>query len=503
MINKVAINLFIFFASAYLLTASIYNLRNTDAGELRLEVASSIVERFDVSVPEGIGIIGTDGREYSWVGIGSAILAIPFYIIAKLAGFPPENAVSVINLLAGAATAVTVFLFSISLGYSKRSSVLVSIFYGLGTMAWPLAKQPFDNTIETFFVLNSAYFMHLYTGNRKIRCLILSSFSLGFAFITRHTSLLALPLLVLIAAPYLKKKDFRGTLKSLIREISLFSIPFLPFVVLSLWYNFYRFGSIFETGYTLMATRLGLDFFTGTSLLTGLCGFIFSPGKGFFYYSPVAVLFFFSINLFTRKHRYVSFGFILVISLYLIFLSRNIYWHGDWAWGPRYVLVITPFLIIPIAGLLDSPLLEKSFIRIAVFSIFAIGLFIQLAAVSVDFQKYFINLQLEEKIRFERVSGQGVQSIVEPPNETYFQWKRSPILNQIRFIYEMPYSMKNYMYSENQSAFHTSMGYNVFDFWWLFALYMGAPIYIVMLQLTLLSFVIIISWVRISMMVNE
>lgn len=511
MVNKVAINLFIFFASAYLLTASIVNICNTDAGQLRLEVVRSIVERFDVSVPEGTGIIGIDGREYSWVGIGSAIVAIPFYIIAKLSGSPPENAVSVINLLVGAATAVTVFLFSISLGYSKHSSVLVSNFYGLGTMAWPLAKQPFDHTVETFFVLNSAYFIHCYTGNRKIRYLILSSISLGFAFITRHTSLLSMPLLlVLITAPYLEKTDFKGTLKSFIREIVLFSIFFIPFVGLSFWYNYYRFGSAFETGYTLMATRLGLDFFTGTSLLTGLSGFILSPGKGLFYYSPIAILFFFSIRPFVRRHRAISTGFVVIIASYLLFMSKNIYWHGDWAWGPRYILVIMPFLIIPVAELVDSRTWqEKSFLKLLTYAIFAVSLTIQLIAISVDFQKYFINLKANEKVRFTVAHGKGVQPIVEPPAEFYFQWSRSPILAHYQFIYEMAGTANNDMHSEFKENVpirgkikEQINEHNVLDFWWMNAMYTGTPLYIILLELTFLGFIIVLSWFRILKMVE-
>ena len=62
----------------------------------------------------------------------------------------------------------------------------------------------------------------------------------------------------------------------------LFSIVFLPFVCLNLWYNYYRFGSVFETGYSLIAMKTGLDFFSGTPLLTGLSGLLISPGKGLF-----------------------------------------------------------------------------------------------------------------------------------------------------------------------------------------------------------------------------
>lgn len=154
-IRFIAFNLFVFFLSIYLLTAS-GNI-TSDAGELRIEVARSIVEKFDLNVPEGRGIKGIDGRDYSWVGIGSALLAVPFYISAKIIGTQLEISISIMNQIIGAATAVVVFLFVLSLGYSKKASLLTSIFYGLGTMAWPMAKQSFDHPVETFFILLSVF----------------------------------------------------------------------------------------------------------------------------------------------------------------------------------------------------------------------------------------------------------------------------------------------------------------------------------------------------------
>jgi uncharacterized membrane protein len=74
-------------------------------------VTQTIVERFDLSIPDGQGIKGADGRDYSWFGIGLSVLAIPFYIIGKyISSIGSVYTVSIIGLLIGAATAVLVFL---------------------------------------------------------------------------------------------------------------------------------------------------------------------------------------------------------------------------------------------------------------------------------------------------------------------------------------------------------------------------------------------------------
>ncbi len=472
-IRVIASYLFLFFTVLYLLTASISNFYHGDASQLRIEVVKSIVERYDVSIPAGL--TGADGREYSWVGIGSVLPAIPFYITGKLIGLP-YNAVSVMNQLFGAATVALIFIFLIFLGYSKRASVLTATMYGMGTFAWPLAKQQFDHVVETFFAVLSVYLLCLYLQNKKVSNLVFSAFSLGMAVLTRLTSLLIIPaLFVLIVMHRSRKSNINDFLKKMSRDTILFSLSFLPFIIFQLWYNYYRFGSIYESGYSLMAYRLGVDFFSGTPLLTGLKGFLISPGKGFFYYSPVAILSIFTIKSFIKNHRELSLCFIIIILSHVVFLSKNMFWHGDWAWGPRYILVITPFLIIPIVQIFDSAKWNKNNLtKLAISTILIVSIMIQLAAVSVSFFKYFLNLRYEEKIEFTVAQGEGMQSIVGPPSETYFEWSRSPILAQFKFIYEVSGGIKHYKYKyisedatpaeKRRFGLHT----NVFDFWWIY-----------------------------------
>lgn len=480
------VNLFIFIFSIYFLTASIYNIVLTDAGQLRIEVAKSIVERLDLSIPKGEGLKGIDGRDYSWLGIGSALMSVPFYMFAKLIDRPPEPLISIMNLLAGAATVVLVFLFSISLGFSRRAGFFTSIFYGLGTFAWPLAKQPFDNILETFFILLSVYCIYRYVINKKYLYLFFSGIFLGVAFITRMTSVLViLPLSTLIIYYYPKGSNFKDTLKGILKlfakDFTLFSIAFLPFVCFLFWYNYYRFGNVFESGYQLIGESCGIEgLFVGTSLLTGLKGLLISPGKGFFYYSPAAILFFFSIKPFSQRNPGAAICFISIITTYLLFISKFLFWHGDFAWGPRYLLILTPFLIIPIAEIFDSVIWgKKSFIRKFISFIFVMSLAIQIAAISVDFQKYFNDLKVNQGVKFKVLYANGVQPIVEPPVETYFDWFRSPIIAQFRFVKEIAIktiSDKN-LDPQKKADFEKKVekvpNMNIFDFWWLYNFYIN------------------------------
>lgn len=473
-VRFIGFNLFIFFVATYLLTAS--GAAFSDVAQMRVEVARSIIERMDLNVPSGTGMIGADGREYSWFGIGSVVLFIPIFLFGKLAGLPPENVVSVMNHFFGAATAVLVFLVSISLGYSRRASVLVSMIYGLGTMAWYYSKDSGDHTIETFFILFSIYSMHRYTAHQKTSHLLLSALSFGFSLITRPTAILIMPtLFIMLFFRNIKKVNYKISLNRPAKDIFLFFIVLIPFIVLIFWYNHYRFGSLFESGYALMAARLGVDYFSGTSLLAGIRGFLASPGKGFFYYSPITVLFFFSIRSFSKKYPVTALCFILLMLSYLLLYSKYLFWHGASGWGPRFLFMITPYLIIPIAELFDSAdWRAKKSLRVFVYTVFAVSLIVQLASVSVSPNKYRHYLQLDEKVKFSVAAGDGVQPIVGPPLETYFDWNLSPILTQFKFIREMTLNLKEYTHVQPSKVtltvetIRSAPEMNVFDFWWLY-----------------------------------
>ncbi len=476
-IKIVAIYLYISIVSVYMISISFPNVQFIDQYSQRCEVAKSIVERLDLSIPEGTGIKGIDGRDYSLYGLGWSAIAIPFYVVGKTLGKGPENLLTVLNPLFGGATVTLMFLFCISLGYSIRASLCVSLFYGIGSFAWPLAKQPFDHVVENFFVLMAVYSMYRYISRHKYLHLVNSAIFFGFAVNTRMTSTVILPaLLVMMASGYSAFEPQRPRMMKLIRDVAVFLAFSVPFLGIIMWYNNHRFGSPFETGFQLLAAKTGLDFFSGTPLFVGLRGFLLSPGKGFFYYSPIAIFFFLAIVSFYRRHPGPAIAFVMIILSYLLFLSKNIYWHGDWAWGPRYLLAITPFVILPIAELLDSEwwINKKPIIVLPVYVVFALSVIVQIAAVSVHYYNHFYHLAVDKNIEFSNVQAAGIPSILEPPPGVYFDWNKFPIFAQFGYTKNIAVNISDYKYLElpedaplvEKIKEFPSM--HVFDFWWVY-----------------------------------
>lgn len=512
--NKViAFNLFLFLLAIYLFTSGGNNIESSDQQIARFETTRSIIENGDLSISDGTGIKGNNGKDYSWYGIGQPILAIPFYIIGKSLGKDAgaQGMVSLLNLFVVAASGVVLFFLINNLGYSKKTALAVTVFYALGTLAWPQSKHPFDHPVETLFVLLAIFYAQIYVNGSKTTYLILSAVSLGFAFITRVPAILSLaPIFLFLSYRHLEGGYTAKSVIAAIKDCSIYSLALVPFVLIQLWYNYARFGSVFETGIPLMAQRAGIDFFTGTPFLTGLSGFLISPGKGFFYYSPISILFFFSIRGFYNRHKGLTLCILGIIASYLAFLSRNIYWHGDWSWGPRYLFVLIPLMMLPISDFVERRYWNgKRTLRYAVLALFGISVAVQTIGVAVAFTHYFFSLQVEKSVKFTYVGGNEVPAIIEPPAGTHFEWDKFPIVYQAASSLKIWKGLKEYRFIAKpgkiytpQEALKFSMEFNVFDFWWLYALYTGTSPYMILSVLIILSFIIILSWIKVLRLVR-
>ena len=348
-------------------------------------------------------------------------------------------------------------------------------------MAWYYSKDPGDHALETLCILLSLYLTYLYGKHGNKIYLIFTAVCIGMAFITRTASMLIVPpIFLMLLCKNLKKTEVGTAHGSPAKDIAIILIILLPFMGLFFWYNYYRFGSIFETGYTLIASRLGIDYFADGSFLTGLTGFLFSPGRGYFYYSPISLLFFFSIRQFSKKNPVAAACFVSIIISYLLFYSKYIYWHGCGGWGPRFVYPITPFLVIPIAALLDEVTVKRGKLLIwFAGALFVASFFIQIAAVSVNPAKYYMDLQINRKVRFSVSKGEGVQPIINPPVEIYFEWDKSPILAQFKFADEIRKNIRNYGQSDlaqnapDVEKIKIQPWMNLFDIWWVYGYFLN------------------------------
>jgi hypothetical protein len=155
------------------------------------------------------------------------------------------------------------------------------------------------------------------------------------------------------------------------------------------WYNYIRFGSIFESGYRLCsATALGGHNLFESSPLPTLAAMLFSPGKSIFLYNPVLLLLPVCVYGFYRRHKVVALAAFAAIIGSFVFHSFHTTWAGDYAWSIRYEVPVLSFLILPLVVLFNRPL--RALARTVVISVIVVSIVIQLASVVYNFNLEFV-----------------------------------------------------------------------------------------------------------------
>ena len=137
---------------------------------------------------------------------------------------------------------------------------------------------------------------------------------------------------------------------------------------------------MFHFGYSLMWDRLGFS----NPLLTGLWGLLLSPGKSFFLYSPVTVLGILGLPSFFRRKKREIFLFLGTCAVIIVPHACWWSWGGDWAWGPRFLLPITPYLVVASGFFIASFSMNTRLIRAFIVSLIALSFFIQVLGVVIN-----------------------------------------------------------------------------------------------------------------------
>ena len=469
--RKLGVNLFLVLFSIYAITSSGNTTDVTDDGMLRYAVTESLIRQGSFALPDEMGmhwgVRGLDGRFYTHHGVGQSLAAIPFYWVGSWAG-NTKFLISLMGPIVCACVCVALFALLLRLGYSSRIASAVGLLAGLCTQIWPESKSPFDHHLETLGVLICVYQMVSFLQDRRRRQLWLAGVALGLAAITRVTTVLwLLPLTLFFVAASRHERLWKDRGRAVIRNASWFGFGFLPFLAGLFWYNASRFGSIFEAGYTLWAADRHFANFSNP-VWTGLAGELLSPGKGLFVYCPILILAALRLRQFWARQRVLASACILASIIYLVFFAKYKAWHGDNAWGPRYLTFLVPFWMLFVAEFLRSGFGDWTRVRqVGVLGIVAMSFLFQLAAVAVDMNPHYQGLLAEGVI-------QNVETYAYP-TKLYFDLEYSPLLDRFR---EIPQALGWIPAQTSSISLHL-------DFWWLQSSLMGPPGWILMCPLLL------------------
>jgi hypothetical protein len=335
---------------------------------------------FPADYPE-FGVHGRGGKLQSWYGIGQSLLMLPTDVVgtyverlpvfASYNGNDPSVRNIIVsystNILLTVLTALVCFRFLGQLHFGVKQSVAGVLALLLLTTHLHYTQNLMENNYICLLTLAGLSYQYEWLRNGNRRALLIGSFAFGLNLLTRLTTgmdLLAGGLFVLLV---LGLEGIRGkALWNRCRGYMATALPvYLFFGLLDRIYQFYRFGSFFNTymGVTARETlkrnpTWPASYPFETPFHVGFFGALFTPEKSIFLFDPLLILMILLVAVAWRRFSpvvkaYVITGFLLLLA-YISFYARYTVWSGNSAWGDRYVSTAAE-----LAALLAVPLLLR------------------------------------------------------------------------------------------------------------------------------------------------
>jgi hypothetical protein len=299
-----------------------------------------------------------------------------------------------LNLWVTALTAVVIYLTARRQGYSNAVGMILSLLFGLCTIAFPYSKTFFRDSLAMGFVACAWYFGSAIARDNQMHPSGIVNWtgiiiSIGLGSLSKNIALLVFPVLLLeiIARKSRNGKKFRVPGAFPIHQPALwilgllmggglfwvFAVPKIPLL------------ARFSPDYYLDLLR----FFLTTPhphLFEAIAGPWISPGKSIYLFSPILILSIWCLIFEFKSTR----------SAYLLFLcmviAQELFYDDEWAghinWGLRYALPAIPALILSTAPLVKKLIRSRSG-KIGLAVLAGISLFVQIQGVLVPVSEYF------------------------------------------------------------------------------------------------------------------
>ena len=372
---------------------------------------------------------------FSKFGLGQALIDVPIAPLVSLMRTTPSPlrrlfltlAISMLPSLIGSGICALFFLCCTELGYRRVASVLGTVLLGLTSMQWVYAQSLFAEPTIGLLWLGALYcVLRSRRPAAHVLWLVLAGSLCAYSVLVKPTA--AVGLLVfgvyVVADQWGRRRSLRSSLAG--PAVVGFLAPAIPVLALFFWFNSVRYGHMLNMGYS---TGRDVSFGFSTPLLTGLYGLLFSSGKGLFWYNPTLFLAVFGVPVFARRHpraAWLSAGLWVGV---LLLHSRWWAWHGDWSWGPRFLVPLLPFGFLPAASLADRFLGASGVgwgnrVRIGLSVVLcAIGLWVQGVGLCIPYHNHIL------------VVVQGAR-VFEQPLYDAAKWPIRDDMLQVRFIPE-------------------------------------------------------------------
>jgi len=345
-----AFGLFVTILSIYLLSAS----REKPWGDATpvYQVAESVVLRGAIDIPTPwppTVPVGRGGKIYAIAPFFQAVAHIPgVWLREKVSARWPTLTPLLLPWSAhigpailGALTCVLFFGLCRREGVSLRTSLVLLAALAFASSIWVYARYPYSEILQAFCM--TGFFAQVLAVRRDPSVGRVLALAVWAGLLINAKPVFA-PVLPPVAV-YLGW-DLRHNWRRLLGLGIVGMAAFLPFLGVILAYNHARYAASMATGYGIARSVFS------ASAFFGFWGLFLSPGKSLLLFAPPLFLSLAALPWFRRNRNAV--WSVLLVSVPTLFLyARFIYWSGDWAWGPRYIVPFIPVFLFPAASLLD------------------------------------------------------------------------------------------------------------------------------------------------------
>jgi hypothetical protein len=247
------------------------------------------------------------------------------------------------------------------LGCTAGRAALLGLAYGLSTPAYVYATLAYGHQ-TTAFALFASFFLVWKKGPRRRPVLVFLAGSL--AAMAAVVELSVGPVSAIVGL-YVLFQCLRRERR--FDDLALFAVGAAIPTLLLLGYNQLAFGSPWEMGYFHHATRQFAEVHSARNPLglvlpesfwRRLASLLWGGHRGLFFYAPILLLTVPGwVALLARRCYSVVVVTLLVVAAVLLVNVFYPEWTGGWSTGPRLLVPLLPFAVLPIAGSLagDSP----------------------------------------------------------------------------------------------------------------------------------------------------
>ena len=337
-----------------------------------VDTGSFIIDDY-IKAPQDNAIF--NGHYYSGFAPGASFLVMPLYIIIKpllnflpasIFGFPQlQFKVIIMNILAtvfltiptSAFLSVLIYKFLDNFTTRKRYKLLITFFFAFGTIIFVHSTGFYRRPITMFLAFLSFYLMYKIKNNQihpSPRILFLIGFLLGFSIFIEYSMFIVVCLLSLYLLTFLKNK-----------KILWYGLGILISLIALMAYHYVIFDDPFTTPYMHRASPKAQSIQTFSDVLainlSSERAFELTIGlsRGLFISSPILLLSLLGLFYFfkskSKKNLLEIILIVLITFSYFLFnVSQINIWEAGCSFGPRFMIPLLPFLIIPLVFVFDK-----------------------------------------------------------------------------------------------------------------------------------------------------